>query len=463
MIAMQLIIAILLPWLFGILLICLFCHLLNEWLPKTIITAYGYLLGMVSVTLVMRVVPLSAYYVCAAIVILSCYPATLLWRRTTFSKLISLTDIPLIKIRFSWSLIPTIFIIGLISLHVYLITINLLLKPLFAWDAWATWSVKARTWFELKQIVDFVDRTTWLSHASNSSHVLDAWHYPDTVPLIQTWMALIINRWDDSLVNLPWLFCFLALALGFYGQLRLLGIPQIIKLIGVYLIISLPLINTHVAVAGYADLWLSTAYTFATLALIQGLINHSSAQLGLAVLAMLCVALFKTEGIVLLLTLVPIWLVMQLPSIILKKLTVISIISLIALIVIIVAFSPIQVNIPYLGKFLFAYHSVWDAVIINYFELPSWHLLGYVIVVGLLYSCLTPTLSTQQRKLILTPTVVLLGYLFVLFFLTQNYSWAQQYSSINRITLHLLPSILFCLLLIFDKSLQDRHVLSKTA
>jgi hypothetical protein len=80
----------------------------------------------------------------------------------------------------------------------------------------------------------------------------------------------------------------------------------------------------------------------------------------------------------------------------------------------------------------------------------------------LLYALFASSLSTLQRKLILSLTLSLFAYVFVLFFLTQNYSWAERYSSINRITLHLLPSIFFCVLLIFDQRFQNRHMLSKT-
>ncbi len=457
----QLLIAIILPWLTGSTLTCLLGVYLNDPLPKAIILGYGYLLGIVMTTLMMRVLPLSAGVVCSTIVIICCSMMALIWQQSKAEQSDAKTKHQNNTYKFSWALVGQIIIIAISTVHLYLIAINVSIKPLFAWDSWATWSVKARTWFELKQIVAFGDRTTWLSGVDNSLHALDAWNYPDTVPLIQTWVALMIDQWDDSLVNIPWVFCFISLGIGFYGQLKFLEISNLLKAVGVYLIISLPLVNTHVALAGYADLWLCSAYTLTVLALIQSLITKSRSQLALAILAMFCVALFKTEGVVLLLTLLPIWIVVKSPSTILTKLAIISCVAILAMIGAITLFSPIELNLPYLGKFLINYHSVWDAVIINYFELPSWHLLGYLTVIGFLYSCFTKSLTLLQRKLVLTPLITLVGYLFVLFFLTQNYTWAQQYSSINRITLHLLPSILFCLLLIFDKRFKNCHMLSK--
>jgi hypothetical protein len=461
MTAIQLFLAIGLPWLVGVLLICCVCHLLRNWIPKTIIVGYGFMLGMVLVTLIMRVAPLSVGLISSIVVILCCCLVIVLRRQLTFSKLISIADIQLNAVRFSWSGMFAVCLVGLIALHCYLVAINVLIKPLFAWDAWATWSVKARTWFELKQMVAFVGHSAWLDQADRSAHVLDAWNYPDTAPLIQTWVALVVDRWDDALINLPWLFCFIALGVGFYGQLRLLQISRMNQLIAVYLIISLPLLNTHIAMAGYADLWLSTAFTFTVLALMQSMITGSVVQLLLALFSACCVVLFKTEGVVLLLTLIPLCLAMKLPPALLKKFAVMSVVSLIGLILILFVFSPIQLSIPYLGEFSIAYHSVWGAMRINYFELPNWHLLCYVVSVGFLYAMFAPSVSALQRKLILTLVVSLLGYLFVLFFLTQNYSWAERYSSVNRITLHLLPSVFFCVLLIFDQRFKNRHVLSK--
>ncbi|HFD11101.1 MAG TPA: hypothetical protein ENJ32_01320 [Crenotrichaceae bacterium] len=456
----ELFFAISLPWLQGILIICLFCSFTTEKLPVTIVIGYGYLLGMVIVTLIIRVLPLSPVIISTALIIFCISSFALLWLRSRGTLSTStITSSHLSQYKMSLSLMFPIVVFTIISIHVYLLACNIIVKPMFAWDAWATWSVKARTWFELGQIVTFVDKTTWLNNLDSSLHTLDAWHYPDTVPLIQTWLALMINRWDDSLVNLPWLFCFIALGTGFYGQLKLLDIPPVLKITGLYLIVSLPLINTHVALAGYADIWLSTAYTFTMLSLIQYLIIPSRAQLGLTLISACCVLLIKVEGIVLVATLLPVWLSVNASSSLQKKMLIISCVIVAAIITVITVLSPMELNLPYLGKFQIAYHPVWTAVMINYLELPSWHLLGYLTITGLLYSSFSSSLSVQQRKLILIPSAVLLGYLFVLFFLTQNYSWAQQYSSINRITLQLFPVIVFCLFLIFDKRFQNRHML----
>ena len=79
-------------------------------------------------------------------------------------------------------------------------------------------------------------------------------------------MNLATGRWDESLMNLPWLLCFIALGAAFYSQLRNAGVSPAIGMAFSYFLLSMPLINTHVALAGYADLFLGAAYCGALMA-----------------------------------------------------------------------------------------------------------------------------------------------------------------------------------------------------
>ena len=72
--------------------------------------------------------------------------------------------------------------------------------------------------------------------------------------------AALFHRW-------PWLLMLVALALAAYGAFRDAAIRPLGALIGAYLVASLPLLDTHAALAGYADLMLAGVYTCAALAL----------------------------------------------------------------------------------------------------------------------------------------------------------------------------------------------------
>ena len=94
-------------------------------------------------------------------------------------------------------------------------------RPLFPWDTWICWGVRGRIWFEHERIIDFVPNSIWWFEQPIDAYAVDCFYYPKTISLIQTWIALALNRWDDIFVNIPWFFCLVALALSFYGQIRL--------------------------------------------------------------------------------------------------------------------------------------------------------------------------------------------------------------------------------------------------
>src|SRR5262249_54516916 len=66
----------------------------------------------------------------------------------------------------------------------------------------------------------------------------------------------------------------------------------------VYALGSLPLIDTHVALAGYADLWVATLFGFAVLAWLRWLERREREQLALALVCAATLPLLKHEGMV---------------------------------------------------------------------------------------------------------------------------------------------------------------------
>lgn len=47
-------------------------------------------------------------------------------------------------------------VLGWLSLRFALLLVEVLVRPLYPWDAWTQWATKARVWFELKTIAPFV-------------------------------------------------------------------------------------------------------------------------------------------------------------------------------------------------------------------------------------------------------------------------------------------------------------------
>jgi hypothetical protein len=166
----------------------------------------------------------------------------------------------------AWSSLPQghkiliAFLSALLIIRLATLGLELLWRPLFPWDATMHWATKARVWFEAGRIVPFVENKEWLELGGEGVFTDHHPGYPITIPLLQVWMNSATGRWDESLMNLPWLLCLLGLGSAFYGQARASGASLVIALAFSYFLLSMPLINTHVALAGYADLFLGACY-----------------------------------------------------------------------------------------------------------------------------------------------------------------------------------------------------------
>ncbi|MCB1797174.1 MAG: hypothetical protein KDJ70_22680, partial [Candidatus Competibacteraceae bacterium] len=145
----------------------------------------------------------------------------------------------------------------------------------------------------------------WLMDASDSNYALAAWNYPEAVSLLALWPTLAFGGWNETVAHLPWLGVALALGLGFYGQARFWGASPPVALIFVGLLLSLPMLDTHVALAGYADIWLAATFGLASCAFLQWARTRDRWQGLLALLLALACPWIKREGLVWALLLLP--------------------------------------------------------------------------------------------------------------------------------------------------------------
>jgi hypothetical protein len=132
-----------------------------------------------------------------------------------------------------------------------IIASEVLLRPTYPWDAWDAWAVKAKTWYLLGHYVPFVAVADWLHAGAAELHSGPAWAYPSTLGWMQVWFASAAGGWIEQLVNMPWFALWTGMLLGHYGQWRALGVSRAGAAIGVYVLGSLPLLTSHVALAGY--------------------------------------------------------------------------------------------------------------------------------------------------------------------------------------------------------------------
>lgn len=329
-------------------------------------------------------------------------------------------------------------------------------QPLFPWDAWTTWGARAKVWSELQILAPFVAPGAWLADRTGTLHTISAWDYPATISLVATWPSLILGTWNETAANLPWLGVALALGLGFYGQARLWGASPLTAMVFVWLMMSIPLLNTHVALAGYADLWMATAYGLALMAFLQWLRTGDKRQGLLAILLMLICVAIKREGLV--------WVALFIPALLGAKLGKFSLLMLGGVLVTLgvllwilggIAFdvpglgairlSADLIQLPFVGEMRLENHAPWEPVLRHYFLYSNWHLFSYLVILSLVAASVSlwrdPDKAWQRAGLIWV--LGSFAALYFLFFWTDAYLWAVKATSINRLLLHFMPALMF--------------------
>ena len=449
-----LIIGQLLPWLVG----CAWIVLLwRKPVPGRValVLGYGYACGSLALTLWMRglsAVGIAFGWVSIAAPILA---ATLIAAWLFWPKAVNAPSPPSGEIdavvgpgrlsseKWLWWLFLT-----LIAVHLVLAGLEILWRPLFPWDAWTQWATKARVWYEFLRIVPFTEFPAWLAGNSFTDAVPS---YPANLPLLQVWACIALGRWDDSLMNLPSLSFALALGLGFYGQLRYAGYGALFSIAGTYAVVSLPFVDTHIALAGYADLPLAVYYGLAAIALWQWSDSRDRAQLVFALVLAAACPLTKNPGWMWILTLVPAWIIAVRPKHGLRIVCGLGLAAILALLLIIG--SDVSIFSYRLGA---TFHPIWEPLWQNYFEFANWHLLWYLLPV---------LLGLNYRRLLLPPllagTLTVAGggaFLFVVFSFSNAANWVADYSTVNRATLHLAPLLVFYMMRLGHCATKVRHV-----
>ncbi len=349
--------------------------------------------------------------------------------------------------RIAWWLVLALVVVRLLVLGS-----EALLRPTFPWDAWSAWAVKPKTWFLLDHFVPYVDPATWLADPSAPARTSAVWDYPPLLAWLQVWFASACGEWNEPRINLAWTGVLAALALASYGQWRVLGVGRGLAMALAYALISLPLVGAHAALAGYADLWLAAAFGMAVLAWLRWLRHGEAGQLALAAVFAMSLPMIKLEGavwllllsVVAVLALLPVrwrWRVVALAF----GLAVLGV-ALGGFLFPMLGLGWVRVNwgqvmVPALGTLDLHWRPVGTAMLSGLLTLPNWHLLWYLVPL---------VVVARWRVFPLDRASACLGsmlgacalFLFVLFFFTDASAWAQNYTSANRLILHIVPAVL---------------------
>jgi hypothetical protein len=300
----------------------------------------------------------------------------------------------------------------------------------------------------------FVSADAWLGGASGA-YFDAAPGSPATVPLLQAWGAIALGRWDDSAINWPWLFMLAALAFAIYGMLRDSDLPPPVALIGAYLVTSLPLLDAHVALAGYPDLLLTGAYTLSALALHRWAAKRNSRDAVLsAVLALSCPFIAISGGIWLL-TLVPGAIVVVAPRRGLKLVGWIFAGAALAL-------AALAGGVPIFGALGLRFAAPWRSLADGYLLFDSWHLLWYgaiALAIAGFRRLLRPPLATLT--LIVASA---LAWLAVASMFGEDIGkWIPEAMVVNRASLHVAPLVVVVGMLLWRALTVPQAVAAATA
>jgi hypothetical protein len=368
-----------------------------------------------------------------------------------------------------WKLVLAAFAIGSLVARAWIMLREVLLRPTYPWDAWDAWAVKSKAWFLVGHYVPFVDIGKWIAQAPQELFTGPAWEYPSALAWMQVWFASAAGDWIEPFVNLPWFALWIGLLAGHYGQWRALGVSRLRAIIFVYVLGSLPLIDTHVALAGYADLWIATLFGFSALAWLRWLEHRERDQLALAILCAAMLPLLKHEGLIWALCLAAMMIFATLPM----RWRWRALVGLLVMAVIVGLFSGFAllltvfgwvrsgshaIELPVVGSLVFGWHG--DAAIgIAYglFVQPNWHLLWWLTpaIVFLRWKALIESESLRMVGLLLGGC---LSLLLILFLFTDAARWAESYTAVNRLVMHLVPTLVtFLALLLRDAEFFSTH------
>ena len=438
--ALTLTFSLALPWLLGIAVL-----LALDWprgqspgVALALRAGFGYCVGAVLLTLWMRATSLAGLSFSGWSIALPLTLATaLLFAYAARTRPASWSDarhgaIAAFRVELPrWQRIVWFALLGWLAIRFALLATEVALRPLYPWDAWVQWATKARVWYEQGHIVPFVREDVWLAGAPG------AWfdaspNYPATVPLLQVWTCVALERWDDTAMNWPWFAILLSLTVAIYGALRSEGVAPLAALIGAYFVASLPLLDIHVALAGYADLPMGAVYTLAALATYRWCLRRDPRDALLALFLAIACPLIKTPGWVWALTLLPGVVVALMPRRGLRALGIAAALS--ALILLFLA----RTNTVILGyQMHLNFAPAWAQLVKSYFLMGNWNLLWYgfiaIVIIGARRILKPPLLP-------LTVIVIAgLGFLLFVFAFTEAATWLADLTTANRATIHIAP------------------------
>ena len=446
--AIALALSIAVPWVAGAL--CIRAATARSPQSLAIAIGYGYLAGMFGTTLVMRALSLAGIrwgvtWIGAPVALLG-LAAYFRIRSVEITRGVTLRLGALATLT-GLARAILVLLLALTCARLAMLAVQVVLVPLVPFDAFAQWASKARVWYEYGHMVPFVSGAEWARTAGALQFTDTHPEYPGTVPLFQVWTALCLGRWDESLINVPWVVACAALGIACYAQLRRLGLGPVKAMFGTYVLLSLPYLTIQVALAGMADLFVAIAYGMAAIATWQWTITRQRSDAGLALLIAIVCASVKFEGSVWALTLVP-----GVVTAFNRRIGLWMMGAAAAAAAVYLTFGPAELRLfGYALRTQFV--DVSMPVYEHMFVMDNWHLLWYAVIGVVAFHW--RTLFDDRLAPMSVTMLAAIAFIFVVFFFSTAAGAVEDETITNRLVLHAAVAFVFYAALILSSRRQE--------
>lgn len=318
-----------------------------------------------------------------------------------------------------------------------------------AWDSWVIWEGKARQWVAQGLDVNIRQWPQWVNDPATVFNV--SAHYPDGVSLIYYLPKLLLTN-SNPVVHVVTLVAYALSTLLMISRLAKMGAPEFLQWLVVLIMYSTPLLNNHLMIFGYADIWMAM-YVLLIMLLLMDYHDEKNPGTGLTLMFYLALLpMLKLEGWVwLALFVVAHILVSVLHSQHRTKVLLVTVATCLLLIVT----GGIDLNTP-LGQLVIngdqlivfnlintplQYTDISDSLLTGFFWQNNWSFI-WVALPFLLVSFFINKHSRPSQVSHVFMMLALLCFLF-LFYFTSASQWASDLTALNRVVLQLTPCYLF--------------------
>jgi len=343
--------------------------------------------------------------------------------------------------KFHWTELGLLF---LIIVRVGFVFYENLLKPVIGVDAFANWSLRAK--------VFFFNHGLLLDPKNNFFLGGGATFYPIHLPLLETWGFLVLGRWDDVLVKIIFSFFFLSLLVIFYHNVRRTT-SRFVALLSTYLLTTLPLLLHHATVE-YADLPLGIYFLTAALFLFSYFETEDHRYFFLSAIFAGIGAWTKNEGFPIVLLNLVVLVIYYFQT---KRKLGYSLKYFASYFFLAFLFKAPWLLVNYIYKIPpNIYQKVhWEQVFTNLYRIPviaqyfyqkmffygNWNIAWFVLVVVII--CSYKHLQKIRTFYSLIYIVLFMGMIAFMYYLTDNYRWLLDGTTLNRNFLLVMPLVIY--------------------